>query len=54
MKVSEPDQVRSAIEKALNTDGPMLVDFLVAGEENVIPMIPPGGGQTNFIGEDEE
>jgi acetolactate synthase-1/2/3 large subunit len=52
--VTEPDQVRPAIEKALNTNGPMLVDFLVAGEENVVPMIPPGGGQTNFIGEDEE
>jgi acetolactate synthase-1/2/3 large subunit len=49
--VTEPGEVQSVIEKALATDGPVLVDFHVDREENVIPMIPPAGGQTDFIGE---
>ena len=51
LRVTEPGDVRKAIDKALNSDGPMLVDFRVVEEENVLPMIPPGGGQTHFIGE---
>lgn len=54
MRVTEPGEVKSALDKALNSDGPMLVDFSIAPEENVLPMIPPGGGQTDFIGEGEE
>ncbi|MEE9515656.1 MAG: biosynthetic-type acetolactate synthase large subunit [Candidatus Adiutricales bacterium] len=54
MRVTEPGEVKSALDKALNSDGPMLVDFRIAPEENVLPMIPPGGGQTDFIGEGEE
>ncbi|MDX9788208.1 MAG: biosynthetic-type acetolactate synthase large subunit [Desulfobacterales bacterium] len=54
MRVTEPTQVKQAIEKALRSEGPMLVDFRVVQEENVIPMIPPGGGQTQFIGEDKD
>jgi acetolactate synthase-1/2/3 large subunit len=51
LRVTEPGQVRKAIDRALGSDGPMLIDFRVVQEENVIPMIPPGGGQTQFIGE---
>lgn len=53
LRVTDTADVPKAIDKALNTDGPMLVDFRVIQEENVIPMIPPGGGQTEFIGEEE-
>jgi len=51
LRVTEPAQVKKAIDRALKSDGPMLIDFRVVQEENVIPMIPPGGGQTQFIGE---
>jgi acetolactate synthase I/II/III large subunit len=51
LRVTEPGQVKKAIDQALESDGPMLIDFRVVQEENVIPMIPPGGGQTQFIGE---
>ena len=53
LRVTEPGEVRKAIDTALNSDGPMLVDFRVVEEDNVLPMIPPGGGQTHFIGEEE-
>jgi acetolactate synthase I/II/III large subunit len=52
LRVTETADVPGAIDKALNTDGPMLVDFRIIQEENVTPMIPPGGGQTEFIGEE--
>ena len=42
-RVSSPADVESAIRKALaHKDGPMLVEFVVAPEENVYPMIPAG------------
>ena len=53
IRVTEAEEVRDAIDRALNMDGPVLVDFYIDKEENVIPMIPPGGGQTDFIEEGE-
>lgn len=41
--VREKSQVISAIEQALATDGPALIDFIVEQEENVYPMVAPGG-----------
>ena len=42
MRVTEKSQVRSAIERAMEYDGPALIDFVVDEEENVFPMIPAG------------
>ena len=52
LRVTQPGEVSKAIDRALNSDGPILVDFRVAQEENVLPMIPPGGGQTDFLEEE--
>jgi acetolactate synthase I/II/III large subunit len=38
------EEVRPAIEKALSVPGPFLIDFRVAPEENVFPMVPAGKG----------
>jgi acetolactate synthase-1/2/3 large subunit len=38
--VEEKDGVREAIETALATDGPFVLDFRVEREENVFPMVP--------------
>jgi len=53
IKVTETQKVAGVIRKALKMKGPILVDFQIEPEENVLPMIPPGGGQTEFIGEDQ-
>jgi acetolactate synthase I/II/III large subunit len=42
IRVTEKSQVRSAIEQAMEYDGPALIDFVVEEEENVFPMIPAG------------
>ena len=44
MQVHEPAGVRRALEKAMQiNDRPVLIDFIVDRQENVMPMIPPGG-----------
>jgi acetolactate synthase-1/2/3 large subunit len=48
-RVSRGDEVEGAIEKALSTDGPALVEFRIAMEEKVFPMIPPGAGMDEMI-----
>ncbi|MBU2547633.1 MAG: biosynthetic-type acetolactate synthase large subunit [Proteobacteria bacterium] len=54
LRVTEPAKVGEAIDRALHTDGPVVVDFVVAPEENVMPFIPSGRGQTDFFGEGDE
>jgi len=34
--------VESAIYKALDHPGPVIIDFQVHGDENLFPMVPPG------------
>ncbi|MBI4418418.1 MAG: hypothetical protein HY563_06545, partial [Ignavibacteriales bacterium] len=42
-RVTRPDEVHDAILEAIEySDGPMLVEFVVAKEDNVYPMIPAG------------
>jgi acetolactate synthase-1/2/3 large subunit len=53
IRVTSSEEVVGAINQALKIDGPVLVDFHIEREENVMPMIPPGGGQTDFIVEGE-
>jgi acetolactate synthase I/II/III large subunit len=38
----KPEQVRPTLEKALNTPGPAVVEFIIDKEENVFPMVPAG------------
>jgi acetolactate synthase-1/2/3 large subunit len=42
LKVTEKVQVVPAIEQAVETDGPFLIDFCIVQEENVYPMVAPG------------
>ena len=42
IRVTEKSQVMPAILKAMEYDGPAVVDFIVEQEENVYPMIPAG------------
>ena len=51
LKVTEKKQVKSAIQKAMDYDGPALIDFVVEKEENVYPMIPSGQSVGNLIEE---
>jgi len=44
LRVTEESKVREAIERAMSVnDRPCLIDFRVARDENVMPMVPAGG-----------
>ncbi|MGC7873623.1 biosynthetic-type acetolactate synthase large subunit [Desulfosporosinus sp. SYSU MS00001] len=47
--VDSVDQVRGAIEEAVNSSGPILLDFKISPEENVLPLVPPGKVITEMI-----
>ncbi len=50
IKVAEPEQVRPAIERAMEVDDrPTFIDFVVTKEENVFPMIPAGKSPDDLL-----
>lgn len=49
LRAERPEEVRPALEKAIATPGPVLIDFAVDREENVFPMVPPGGTLDNMM-----
>ena len=53
-QASTPDEVDSAIAAARAVDGPALVEFVIAAEQNVFPMMPAGKGLSDLLEEQFE
>ncbi len=49
LRASEPGEVTPAIEQAMAHPGPVLIDFRIAPEENVYPMVGPGAALEQMI-----
>jgi acetolactate synthase-1/2/3 large subunit len=49
IKVTKKRDVRPAIDKAIETPGPVVLDFAVDREENVMPMVPAGAAISEMI-----
>ncbi len=49
IKVTKKSDVRTAIDKAIETPGPVILDFAVDREENVMPMVPAGAAISDMI-----
>ena len=49
--VKTKEEVEPAIRQAIAHDGPFIIDFQVAVEESVFPMIPPGGALSDIMTE---
>jgi len=49
LRATKPDEVRPVIEQAMAVDKPVIIDFRVACEENVFPMVPAGAGIEEMI-----
>ena len=54
LRVKRKDDVIPAIEKAMQTEGPFLIDFIVEPEENVYPMVPPGEALSKVLEEPQK
>ena len=50
IKVTKKEEVRPAIEKALETENTVFIDFHIEPEENVFPMVPAGEAINRIIG----
>ena len=48
LRITEKDQVVTAIHQAMEYDGPVILDFVVRAVENVYPFIPPGGSRVSM------
>jgi len=42
LRATKPEDVRDVLRQGLNTDGPVIMDFVVEQEESVYPMVPAG------------
>ncbi len=49
MRVTNRAEALPAIRQAMETEGPYMIEFVVEEEENVYPMIPPGGALSDII-----
>jgi len=49
IEVTKPEEVEPALKEALSVPGPVILDFKVAPEENVYPMVPAGAALNQMI-----
>ena len=54
VRVKHKSDVIPAIEKAMATEGPFLIDFIVEPEENVYPMVPSGEALSKVLEEPQK
>lgn len=48
-RISNREELSGVVAKAMNEDGPVLVDCLIDKDELVLPMLPPGGSFDDII-----
>ncbi len=49
LRATKPEEVSEVIRKALATPGPVLMEFKVDREENVLPMVPAGAAINEMV-----
>ncbi len=49
LRATKPEEVEEVIRKGLDTPGPVIMEFKVAREENVLPMVPTGAGLNEMV-----
>ncbi|HXZ06236.1 MAG TPA: biosynthetic-type acetolactate synthase large subunit [Ktedonobacteraceae bacterium] len=51
IRVTKRQDVEAAVHQAMNTEGTVLIEFVIESEANVYPMVAPGSAITNMIEE---
>ena len=51
MRITSRAEVEDAVRKAMETEGTVIIDFVIESEANVYPMVPPGKAITDMIEE---
>ena len=42
IRISKPEEVEPALKKALEADGPVVIDCMIEEDDKVFPMVSPG------------
>ncbi|MCL6612152.1 MAG: biosynthetic-type acetolactate synthase large subunit [Peptococcaceae bacterium] len=50
LRVDKAADLKPALEQAVRTNRPVVLDFIIDREDNVLPMVPPGESLENMIG----
>lgn len=50
MRVTRPEEVAPVLQEALAVPKPVMIDFVIEREENVLPMVPPGESLDKMLG----
>ena len=51
IRVTRRDEVEAAVKRAMETEGTVIIDFVIESESNVYPMVAPGAAITKMIEE---
>ncbi len=54
IRVTRRDEVEAAVQRAMETEGAVIIDFVIESEANVYPMVAPGSAITSMIEETAE
>ncbi len=54
IRVTKHEEVAAAVKRAMETEGTVIIDFVIASGANVYPMVAPGSAITNMIHETAE
>lgn len=49
LRATKPAEVEPLIRRALEIDGPVIMEFQISREENVLPMVPPAAGLNEMV-----
>lgn len=48
-RIEKPEDLEPMLKDALNSDGPMLIDVMLPGNEDVLPMVAPGACLSDMV-----
>jgi acetolactate synthase-1/2/3 large subunit len=48
-RATKPSEVEETLKKGIETEGPVIMEFIVDREENVYPMVPAGAPITKML-----
>jgi acetolactate synthase-1/2/3 large subunit len=54
MRITKREEVAGAVHRAMETEGTVIIDFVIESEANVFPMVAPGSAITSMIEETVE
>lgn len=54
MRITRREDVATAVRTAMETEGTVIIDFVIEPESNVYPMVAPGSAITSMIEEPVE